>query len=289
MYQHLLSTDDILVMLGESLNHHTESNLDNVENNNSTTVTSHSTGANINKTRHALFKKGSRRVRSTASNYQNSIQRSQQQNQKHGLLRINNPVRRADINNNAVMRPKSPVLLNAEPGTNKSQAAVLGTHLLKVGSKRELLKSKTGRPERSSQLGNQTIYGPSKCEQPPPNVSNRGQKSRCSAAGKTSVKKSDNSCHQRPQSSSKEVKKPFSIADNISLVNLCQPEFVPEDSLKDGEKVYAGAKFSEPPSPSVLPKPPSHWVGENAPPCAGDGREQMTSHLKSLLKVPDKP
>lgn len=103
------------------------------------------------------------------------------------------------------------------------------------------------------------------------------------------MKKSDNSYRQRPEVTCKEPKKPFTLADNVSLVNLCRPEFVPEDNLKDGEKVYAGAKFSEPPSPSVLPKPPSHWVGENKPPCASDGREHMTSHLKSLLKVSDKP
>lgn len=48
------------------------------------------------------------------------------------------------------------------------------------------------------------------------------------------------------------------------------------------ESTYAGAKFSEPPAPSVLPRPPTHWVRP------GPGaRDQMSLQLKTLLRVQD--
>ncbi|XP_013383119.1 proline-rich nuclear receptor coactivator 2-like [Lingula anatina] len=46
---------------------------------------------------------------------------------------------------------------------------------------------------------------------------------------------------------------------------------------------YAGAKYNEPPSPKVLPKPPVHWFmnEENKPPRC----DELTNHLKFMLKV----
>jgi hypothetical protein len=56
--------------------------------------------------------------------------------------------------------------------------------------------------------------------------------------------------------------------------------------------VYAGAKFSEAPSPKVLPKPPVHWVETTSatllPPAScrlGGTCREMTDALKGLLKV----
>ena len=47
---------------------------------------------------------------------------------------------------------------------------------------------------------------------------------------------------------------------------------------------YAGAKFSDPPSPKVLPKPPMHWMNdENRDPKVSCS--EMTSVLRVMLKV----
>lgn len=113
--------------------------------------------------------------------------------------------------------------------------------------------------------------------------SHRGKQSQAPGVSHTTRKK-DYSSQTKP--SLREQKKPLHASDNVKIVNVPPAEVVPED-LKDGEKVYAGAKFSEPPSPSVLPKPPSHWVGENELQHSSQSPEQMTVHLKSLLKVQD--
>lgn len=49
---------------------------------------------------------------------------------------------------------------------------------------------------------------------------------------------------------------------------------------------YAGAKFSEPPSPASLPKPPSHWTTRLTNSCQQSDRScDISNHLKMILNV----
>ncbi|KAL4649039.1 proline-rich nuclear receptor coactivator 1-like [Arapaima gigas] len=285
---------DLQNMLGETLGCHVESNLDNIENTKRSNRTSHHVGAALNK-RQTLHKKGAKRARASPDGLQNRHPRAQEQ---HEQLQQHRHARLVDVNNNhgggSVVLAHGPT--NHERVNNHSrQTTVLTFHHLKQGGKKEFLKSKSGRPEKGPQPNGQSVHNFSKHEHLGQNLNSRNQRNRHSpiSGGVSSVRRNDSSC--LPNSSSSplrlclEGRKLLNLADNVKIVNLYLAEPLSEESLKDGEKVYAGAKFSEPPSPSVLPKPPSHWVGEKTPQHSDNSKEQMTVHLKSLLKVQVKP
>jgi len=52
-------------------------------------------------------------------------------------------------------------------------------------------------------------------------------------------------------------------------------------AVMNASAVYAGARFSEAPSPKLLPLPPRHWLDRQQPGICGE----MTKQLKSVLRV----
>ncbi|XP_070706044.1 proline-rich nuclear receptor coactivator 1-like [Pempheris klunzingeri] len=266
-------------MLDGSPAHSDEANIGNVENNNPLPLISSGDGGNK-----ARLKKGGRKLRSTAP-----LQHHQKPPRNSPNIRLSD-----HNNNNTALTASSANKPAAQPGTELPVGAqtALSLHHLKQGAKKELLKSKGGRLERGAmQSGGQPSRNLSRHDQISQNVIARSHKPKqgqtAGAAHPTKKKESPNKPSPLHQPPPRQQKKPLHASNNVKIVTTPPAEAAPE-YLKDGEKVYAGAKFSEPPSPSVLPKPPSHWVGENEPQRSDRSREQMTVHLKSLLKVQDK-
>ncbi|KAF7661949.1 hypothetical protein LDENG_00249500 [Lucifuga dentata] len=262
-------------MLDGSPGHSDETNIGNVENNNPISPISSSDGEKSgNNPRQAILKKGGRKG-------------CPQRPLHHQKAQRNGPFNRLSDHNNNNITASAGIKPAAHPGAElpAGPQTLLTLHHIKQGNKKELLKSKGSRLERGAvQPGSQPSCNLARHGQPPQNANARSYRGKQSQAPGSShaIRKKDNSSRSKP--SLTEQKKPLQASDNVKIVNVPPAEAMPAD-LKDGEKVYAGAKFSEPPSPSVLPKPPSHWVGEYEPECSSQSREQMTVHLKSLLKV----
>ncbi|MBN3276744.1 PNRC1 protein, partial [Polyodon spathula] len=271
-------------MIGETLAHHVESELNHIEDSKPSSHYHHAgANSNINK-RQALLKKGGRKTRSTPAALQ-SRHHHPHRNQKHPSLARKDPSRFSDINNNNMgTGGKSTADCTSNTGRTPASTAIT-LHHQKQGAKKEVLKSKPVRTEKTPFPGGLPMHSLNKYEHPVQFLNTIKQKIKHSTPVKVSPIKRNENGYQPSPASSLGIKIPLNPADYFKSVKVPEAESISEEDHKDGKKNYAGAKFSEPPSPSVLPKPPSHWVGDNTQEHSNPSRALMTVHLKTLLKL----
>lgn len=138
--------------------------------------------------------------------------------------------------------------------------------------------------------------GTSKCRKNQPNLIHSQRQAKMDTQNNNSTYRNDNSEKTRTRrisegSPTKQLQQLNGNSTTASRVSAIRTSPGPSTARAESKSptqgnAYAGAKFSDPPSPKVLPKPPVHWfngtVQNKIEPhnCA-----EMTNVLKVMLKV----
>uniref|UniRef100_H0XJ87 Proline rich nuclear receptor coactivator 1 n=1 Tax=Otolemur garnettii TaxID=30611 RepID=H0XJ87_OTOGA len=150
---------------------------------------------------------------------------------------------------------------------------------------KEVLKPKMGRSEKTVLPNHQLVRGVCLYEEPGMNR----QKSKYNLPTKiTSTQRNGGNSWQNSDPSDrihKQEKKPFKNNQNMKKIYFKKSAYLAEVRPKE---YYAGAKFAQSPSPSVIPMPPSHWIQSlqslQIAESPNENGELMASQFKTLLK-----